>query len=316
METKETTDCRFFTAGDVVLCCEPLVWVLDSSAYETRCAYCLQKSQELRTCSGCKLHRYCSVACQSADWKLEHKLECVLLKTATGRDIIAKLANKIKLNVMMDIPGMGRKSAKDLLSMLPVNPAQSEINRTVTPSHGMEELKAIGVPVTELLVYYGLVRYNGVPMHDALCHVTAPFGMALYPQAPLPRMTPVCWDVNVVLNFQGRRLLIHAVEDIPQYTGLEDLRYNDALDPFSQTREERRADFEKRYGYPCACRRCTPEYDAEINPLRCVTPGCMNPIPSDSRAHQPCSECGAINSARLAQFSQFIRQLHPNYSNI
>ncbi|XP_055353866.1 histone-lysine N-methyltransferase SMYD3-like [Paramacrobiotus metropolitanus] len=155
METKETTDCRSFTAGDVVSCCEPLVWVLDSSAYETRCAYCLQKSQELRTCSGCKLHRYCSVACQSADWKLEHKLECVLLKTATGRDIIAKLANKIKLNVMMDIPGMGRKSAKDLLSMLPVNPAQSEINRTVTPSHGMEELKAIGVPVTRTL---GLLR--------------------------------------------------------------------------------------------------------------------------------------------------------------
>ncbi|XP_055343166.1 uncharacterized protein LOC129591521 [Paramacrobiotus metropolitanus] len=332
METKEPIDRRSFAAGDLVLRCEPFVWVLESDEYQARCAYCLRQSEELRTCSRCRLHRYCSVTCQSTDWKLEHKLECTLLKTATDstngtehdiivhssqyglevpQELIAKLANKIKLNTMMDIPGMGRKSARDLLSMLPANPAQSEYEQLMSPADMLawesENSMLTGVPAADVLNYYGLLHYNALYIYDTkFCGVSGPIGLAVFPQASLRRMTPVCWDINVLLTFHGRRLFIHAAEDIPQYTGLRDLRYNEHPDPFCQTRAERRAAFEKKFGHPCTCRRCSPECDAEINPLRCVTEGCSNRIPSDIRAHHACFECGAINRDRLTQFHQFM----------
>ncbi|XP_055349242.1 uncharacterized protein LOC129596093 [Paramacrobiotus metropolitanus] len=331
MGTKEAVQdaCRSFKAGDVVLCCEPLVWALERSAYETRCAYCLLENQELRTCSGCKLHRYCSVACQAADWKLEHNLECAVLKTApvgntkmardssmpykldVPREFVAKLVNKIKLNPMMDIPEVGRKSFSDLLLKLPTNPAQSEIERQLLPGVSAWDPESIltGVPAEVFVACYATLRYSALNMYDVLGTAC---GVAVYPQAPPRRMTRVCWDINVELNRQGRRLVIHAAEDIPQYTGLRDLRYSDLQEPFCRTRAERRAVFQERYGYLCTCRRCTPEYDAEINRLRCVTVGCMNQIPSDSRALQACSECGALNGDRLQQFRRFIQQFETN----
>ncbi|XP_055349286.1 uncharacterized protein LOC129596120 [Paramacrobiotus metropolitanus] len=207
MEMKESLQAsasRSFKAGDRVMCCEPVVWALESSYYKTRCAYCLRESRELRTCSGCKFHRYCSVVCQSADWKLEHKLECALLKTEIGgnmetacrppdpaRVLSIKLANKIKLNTMTEIPGAGRKSVKVLLLMLPVSPEQSELERLMTselsagkPPNSMP----IGVPVKEFLTYYGILLHNAMRIFDALYWPRVPIGLALYPQVTLHRI--------------------------------------------------------------------------------------------------------------------------------
>ncbi|XP_055328532.1 N-lysine methyltransferase SMYD2-B-like [Paramacrobiotus metropolitanus] len=330
METAPSKGSHSYSVGDLIMCCDPLVWVLESGAYKTRCAYCFQKSRKLSRCSGCQLHRYCNSACQTADWKIEHKEECGLLKkfgtgaclpsehgplgeTASGNyavptDMIAKLANKIKLKTMMNILGMGQKSAKDLLLMLPANPSQSRVEEELQPTVSAMESRnslILGLTPAEFLAYYGILRYNLLPIYDMLA---TPIGLAVYPQAPPGRMTPVCWDINVVLHYRGRRLVMHAVQDIPNYTGLGDLRFNDTRQPFNVPRAERRARFEQRYDYPCTCRRCTEEYEAEINSLRCVTEGCTERIPSDSRAQRACSECGAINSDRLTQFHRFLQQ--------
>ncbi|XP_055328544.1 uncharacterized protein LOC129581466 [Paramacrobiotus metropolitanus] len=322
---------RSFAAGDVVLRCEPLVWVLKSHAYETRCAYCLRKSQKLSICADCKLHSYCNRACQRADWKLEHKLECELLMTTSGNDmaalrdcgplgigseysldmprlLIAKLVNKIKSNKMITVPGMDPQSVKDFVLTLPADPKQSTIASNLSPTKFVSESsKSIKIPAADFLAYYGLVNYNALPIYDALLMVSQPIGLAVYPVTPR-HMTLVCWDMNALLHYHGRQLVIHAAEDIPQYSGLQDLRYNAFQEPFRLARAERRAEFEQRHGYPCTCRRCTPEYEAEINPLRCVTSGCTNSIPSDDRAMQACVECGAINADRLRQFREFLQQ--------
>ncbi|XP_055352826.1 histone-lysine N-methyltransferase SMYD3-like [Paramacrobiotus metropolitanus] len=329
METKETvstTGSRSFKPGDVVMCCEPLVWVLDSNTYKTRCAHCLHASQELRTCSGCKLHRYCSVECQSTDWKLEHKLECALLKNATGakwetapgstnstaqqvlkipRELVAKLANKIKLNLTIDVPGLGRKSVKELWEMLPSHPKLGQEN--TTRQIAAIEDPPLGITLPEMVEYYVNIQHNAMPIMDA-AKGKGHIGMAVYPPASPRLMTPVCWDKNVVLNFRGRRLVIHAVEEIPNYTGLKDLRFDYIREPYHQTRAERRAVFEKFYGYPCTCRKCTRQYEADINPLKCITAGCANRIPSDNRALQPCTDCGALNYERLMAYVQFMVQ--------
>ncbi|XP_055352830.1 uncharacterized protein LOC129598799 [Paramacrobiotus metropolitanus] len=331
---------RSFACGDLVIACDPLVWALERSAYKTRCAYCLEESSELRACSGCQLHRYCNSTCQAADWKVEHKLECAMLKKISSKssgthkelisivaflpegesslfpiilDMIAKLANKIKLNTTTDIPGLGQKSAHDLLQMLPPNPAQSSTERILLPTRittgsGTENATVLDMPLMDFLKYYGIIHYNFMPVCDVL-EDSACIGLALYPQASRRQMTPVCLDINVVLNNRGRQLVVHAVENIPEYTGLQDLRYTAVQEPFNQTRAERRAAFVKYHGYPCTCRKCTEEYDADVNPLKCVTMGCSNRIPSDSRARGACSECGALNGDRLAQFRRFMQQL-------
>ncbi|XP_055352838.1 uncharacterized protein LOC129598807 [Paramacrobiotus metropolitanus] len=325
-ETVQTVGSRSFKAGDVVLCCEPLVWALERSAYKTRCVFCLQRSQDLRSCSGCKLHRYCSKVCQTADWKMEHKLECALLKTATGgsmeatggpsgssmqyflktpRELIVKLANKLKLNPMSDIPGIGRKSARELWHMLPSHPRLGLVETTMeiaaNPNRPMD------IALTDVVEYYSNVDHNAVPILDTV-NDPAPIGIAVYPLASPRLMTPVCWDKNVLCSFRGRRLIIHAMEDIPNYTGLKDLRYNNMPEPYHLTRAERRVLFENLHGYPCNCRKCTPEYEADINPLKCITVGCANRIPSDIRALQPCIECGALNKERLKEYRHFMAQ--------
>ncbi|XP_055344290.1 N-lysine methyltransferase SMYD2-B-like [Paramacrobiotus metropolitanus] len=335
METQESvpiTEKRSFAPGDVVMACDPLVWVLERSAYKTHCAFCLKDGQGLRKCAGCQLHHYCNTTCQTADWKMEHKAECAMLKqmglvngeteptvillaglrggrtsqpfpmsTDIFRDMTTKLDFKVKRNAMMDVSGMGSKSVAEVLRMMPANHADPE-SHPVLPFE-----KSSMLP--DKSIYYEILSYNTWPLYDVLTgYGKDPIGFALYSQTVRHQMTPVCWDINVVLNRRGRQLFIHAAEDIPQYTGLKDLRYSELMEPSRQTCEERRGEFRKRHGYPCPCRRCTDEYDADINRLRCVTVGCTNRIPSDRRAQAACSECGAINRSRLVQFRRFVQE--------
>ncbi|XP_055344235.1 N-lysine methyltransferase SMYD2-like [Paramacrobiotus metropolitanus] len=265
---------RSIFAGGLVMSCDPMVWMLERSVYKRLCAYCLQESLELRTCSGCQMHRYCSGACQLADWKVEHKLECAMMKEMsvhlnelmdelTGEPAVsgpsgrvhssrrpdvpfaavffclsAKLLNKTKKNAVMDIPGLGSKSVADLVLIFTGNASQ---------------------PDDEVSMQQEFLKHNGLDLYDMLAP-RLPIGRAVYPQALRARMTPVSWDINVVLNRRGRMLLMHAVEDIPLFNGLQDLRFNDMGDPFRLTRVERRAEFERRYGHPCSCRKCTEAY--------------------------------------------------------
>ncbi|XP_055343135.1 N-lysine methyltransferase SMYD2-like [Paramacrobiotus metropolitanus] len=270
---------RSFAVGDVVMSCDPFVWVMESSAYKTHCAYCMRDGQELRICSGCKLHRYCSAACQAADWKAEHKTECALLKkVGTGcnltvpqssssctmkycldlpADLIAKFANKIKLNAVTDVPGLGPKSAKELWDMLPFNPKPMLLNNIYQRIMDVMKLK-LGMDLPDMLTNTSKMMYNMVTIVPLKS--LAPLGLAVYPLVSPRLMTPVCWDMNVVKSFRGRRLFIHAVEDIPNFTGLKDLRYNDIEEPHFFTRTMRRTEFENQNGYPCTCRKCTQQY--------------------------------------------------------
>ncbi|XP_055336766.1 uncharacterized protein LOC129587176 [Paramacrobiotus metropolitanus] len=124
-------------------------------------------------------------------------------------------------------------------------------------------------------------------------------------------MTPVCWDINVTMHVQGKHLVVIATEDIPTYTGLHDLRTNEngkppsRKDMYTMTRDERRDLFQLQHQFPCECGKCTTNYEAEINPLKCTTVGCSERLPSDNRALEPCPQCGALNSERLELYRSF-----------
>ncbi|XP_055332447.1 N-lysine methyltransferase SMYD2-B-like [Paramacrobiotus metropolitanus] len=296
-----------FKAGDEILSCEPWIWCLDWRYYPEACAYCLAEPGVLQMCSKCRVHRYCSKECQGADWRSEHKNECKTLKHIAA-DIAAnkagdleadsirsaengkipgsisfiltqKIARKARLNAKEEIAGHGKLSVSEILDLFP------RTNR-----HD----------------YCVTITYcNAIPIYNP-GQKTRVIGMGLFPQVPHWTMTPVCLDSNITMDFQKRRLFIHAMEDIPVYRGMQDLRYAEfPCDLFSRTRLERREMFEKTHRRPCICRKCTKEYAAEIDPLKCVTPGCMERLPSDERSLAACPQCGALNDDRLKRFQEF-----------
>ncbi|XP_055350638.1 uncharacterized protein LOC129597196 [Paramacrobiotus metropolitanus] len=245
------SDSRSFCAGDLILTCEPWVWGFDQKAYATHCAHCFQEKKELAICSGCQLHRYCNKTCQVSDWKTEHKFECAMLKKLGGRmkslnvsidsmnfsgsrplDLMAKTACKIKRNATMNLGELGPVSAVDILRLFPTYEAVATSRESANrKDHGVDcptsdfigTMKSfLGLSSSEFSEYYNIAGHNALAMFDIL-GTHHPFGHALYPQAPFRAMTPACWDVNVVLNFVGRRLVIHATQDIPNYTGLHNV---------------------------------------------------------------------------------------------
>ena len=62
----------------------PLVHVVDDAHMMSRCAWCLASEEEvpsgnLKSCTACKVVRYCGGECQKADW-VHHKRECSSFK--------------------------------------------------------------------------------------------------------------------------------------------------------------------------------------------------------------------------------------------
>ncbi|XP_055343085.1 uncharacterized protein LOC129591452 [Paramacrobiotus metropolitanus] len=305
---------RSFAGGDVVMACDPFVWALEPSCYKTYCAFCFRNKEPLRTCTGCRLHRYCSVTCQTADWKLEHRLECSLLaKIEAGtkmessshssgigtvysfqppQELLTKMVHKIALNVRVDVPGQGLRTAREVLDSLPQHPLVQDKNVIQQTMELREMDPSTGVTMLDILACHGIVAKNTQTIFNSpIVSGNTPNGFAVYPLTPQHDMTAVCWDVNVVINFRAA------------------LRFSEMRQQTFTTRDVRRTDFEKSTGHPCTCRKCTEEYDAEINLLKCVTAGCSNRIPSDRRAMEACTECGAINSERLKEFRRYQQRL-------
>lgn len=74
-------------AGDpIIKITEPFLIVVEKDALDRVCSYCLTEADtsSLKRCTGCKVVRYCTSACQKADWKPIHKHECSLLQKLPG----------------------------------------------------------------------------------------------------------------------------------------------------------------------------------------------------------------------------------------
>jgi len=68
-------------AGDVIIRVkDPYVLIPRNSIIPTVCYECLLEERNLKTCTGCKIVRYCSKNCQKNSWKDLHKLECKVFR--------------------------------------------------------------------------------------------------------------------------------------------------------------------------------------------------------------------------------------------
>ncbi|XP_055350627.1 uncharacterized protein LOC129597185 [Paramacrobiotus metropolitanus] len=327
---------RAIAAGDLVQSADPWLWAFNDTAYKKRCAHCFQERGHLHECPGCRVHRYCSTACQEADWKKEHEVECALIKgIESNMDklqsmwalfglsrlsehdrmpatfvLLAKLAHKVKENAVSDIPDLGQLPAKDIVNLFryrPIlDPEDPVVNFTNMQLSALGDL--LGTPGSRLADYSQMIHYDAFPIRQPSGTLA---GVAMYPTLRYRAMTPVCLDVNVTMGMHGRRLMVFATEDIPNYTGLRDLRCNvTSHRPYAESRESRRNGFEYyNLDEACTCQKCTREFEAEMNPLQCVTPGCIARIPSDARAVKPCPQCGANNSGQLLRFHRLEKKL-------
>lgn len=73
--------------GEVIISIsEPFLIVVEKDTLNQVCSYCFAPSEaaSLRRCAGCKVTRYCSAACQKADWGSIHSKECSILKKLPG----------------------------------------------------------------------------------------------------------------------------------------------------------------------------------------------------------------------------------------
>mmetsp|Transcript_40333 Transcript_40333/g.108218 ORF Transcript_40333/g.108218 Transcript_40333/m.108218 type:complete len:195 (-) Transcript_40333:33-617(-) len=69
---------RSFEPGEILLSTEPYAFVVNSDIAVSHCHNCLQNKKELRSCSGCKIARYCGVECQKKSWSRWHRWECAV----------------------------------------------------------------------------------------------------------------------------------------------------------------------------------------------------------------------------------------------
>lgn len=106
-------------------------------------------------------------------------------------------------------------------------------------------------------------------------------------------------------------MVVKATKDLTLSSELRSPGLVQDLQPLPRTLRQRY--YLAIYGRECDCQKCSDEYEAEINPMKCVTSGCNEVIPTDQRALQPCRKCGVKNDEeRLLQarktYEEFVRR--------
>ncbi|XP_055354394.1 uncharacterized protein LOC129600033 [Paramacrobiotus metropolitanus] len=270
----------------------------------------------------------------NADWEMEHKFECTLMKRITDYrqkvarerppfSVVTILNLKIQKSVLDHVPGLdGKKSVKEILLSLngsrPTRLVQEITEFTKTQIY--KDLMAVANPnpadrptETDFIDTQLRVIQNLWPLSDFNSKGGAPciFGSGLFLEIGRTHGSgTVCMNFNAMQVFPGKTLRVVALDDISGCKGLADVRWCNPMFVgwFSLPAKQRREYFQKSYGRACGCRKCTPDYEAEINPLKCVTTGCHERIPSDERALMPCAQCGAINEPRLRALRGFVEK--------
>ncbi|EXJ95655.1 hypothetical protein A1O1_00777 [Capronia coronata CBS 617.96] len=275
--------------SQLVFVAQPLLVALETTKLATSCYYCFRSPSEsdwqasdepkgnLKTCSRCKVVRFCDQKCQTQAWSQYHRLECKLYSKLYPRILPSSVRAIIRL-LKQHKEGMLLEGEWEHLLKL--------------ESHQEEIAKAGGQRWQDLIIMMqGIKGYSGTDQSPELilrliCILTVnsftltnvtfdSIGLVLHPK---PALVNHSCDPNAYVRFDifspshqpgdqaSGSLSVHALRDIGKDEEIT-ISYVDTTFPLERRRQELR----ERYFFSCQCDLCargqdTPQDTCHFSP--------------------------------------------------
>ncbi|GFS03612.1 histone-lysine N-methyltransferase SMYD3 [Elysia marginata] len=277
-----------WTQGSVVMEARPYAHIICQKYAEERCNFCLKSFGNLKKCASCKNVRYCGVACQKTDWKI-HKTECPIMRRVPNvpTDSIRLYLRLVLLHLGHSSSFKDHKAEapcirgfNDLMSHsenIKTDKKRTELFHIATDflrayTHGVLQLpnddtlldifgKQTYTHQSKVNSYFRALQYGSLLGAQILTfHKFQARPLAKYPfyrWVDWGKLGPSVLDhrcrPNAVASFNGPRVVVRAVEDIPSGR-LSDV-YLSYVDPMA-TVSERHQQLQEQYYFSCDCNGC------------------------------------------------------------
>ncbi|KAM4040268.1 histone-lysine N-methyltransferase SMYD3 isoform 2-T2 [Anomaloglossus baeobatrachus] len=211
---------RHIAVGELVTCAEPFVYTTCRRSFrgDPVCDHCLRRSEKLQRCSQCKFARYCNSQCQ-----LEQP-DCTSGELYSINDLQSHYKD---LNVDMK-QGLGHLAAT----------LEQYLKKEIPDSSKLP-------PGFQTLDCFSKLTCNSFTIGDGEMQDVA---VGLYPSMSL--LNHSCGP-NCVIVFEGTRLNLHTVKEIPKGEELT-ISYMDVKMPSHM----RQMQCQRQYCFTCDCHRC------------------------------------------------------------
>ncbi|KAI5475460.1 hypothetical protein MNV49_001351 [Pseudohyphozyma bogoriensis] len=288
-----------FIAGSTLISTAPLVSVLDSRNLASRCSRCFRASEdfedqrELLQCSVCKLVKYCSASCQTADWTA-HKLECKALISYSA----AALAGGAKGNGTTPVPDTPVRALGRVLWAMAAKGGELvksqfdslQSHRASLSSSQQEEYYNLSMTLSRYVGPETLAKVSG-SSGAALMDLCSRFTSNSF-SLTTPHLTNIGVSISPLVALINHSCSPNAVVVFPSFpstsTTSKHMRAV-AISPISPGEEvltsyvdlvlpveERRDDLEERYKFECTCEACETQSalrEGLVDPRKAVVCG-------------------------------------------
>ncbi|KDE06515.1 hypothetical protein MVLG_03166 [Microbotryum lychnidis-dioicae p1A1 Lamole] len=263
------------TVGTTLLNTKPFLSLLDNANLRLRCSTChvnemeMNVKQALLQCSGCRVVRYCSKACQKSDWK-DHKPECDAMNRwkvqGTERSTASKSSEfpdtriRALARVLWKFDKEGKVAQDEFASLYAGDYLKDEIteengswlmslNGFVTPAKLREHIPSVEAwkkicaqydlnSFALTTPYLDTVGVSISPLVALFNHSCQANAVIVFPSVPSPSKNPAYMRVVAI------RPIKEGEEVVTSY-----------VDPLL-TRGRRRKELRERYGFECCCAVC------------------------------------------------------------
>ncbi|TEB31963.1 SET domain-containing protein, partial [Coprinellus micaceus] len=326
--TKETGRGLYSTTnyrpGDVIFSVKPHVAALSLSHLDGYCSSCFGVGDgvDLKRCTGCKIVRYCTPACQTRDWTF-HKHECNALhqwmKAASAESpgearppsdairCLGRILWRIQKLGASHIWAKEYRSMQSRMSSLPkdADPFNSEVHTHL--AHGV--VGYLGLTSPDQLEPYGirsagdlvdLISRFTTNTFTATTPTLSPLGACVAPSVAL--INHSC-DPNAVVVFpRAGGETSKDIEPLLQVVAIKHIRPGDeVLTSYIDTtlpRELRQQSLKETYHFTCKCPLCSPAIGTPVDmreamwcPKRC---GGLCVLPTEQDSFTRCTRCNAV----------------------
>ncbi|KAK4540805.1 hypothetical protein LTR36_008882 [Oleoguttula mirabilis] len=281
---------KTFAPGDIILSlARPLVTELDKGRLDDTCAWCCSRAAtdpherassrkmglpagftEVKACTGCNTIKYCSKACQSKAWKLEHKHECKVLAVPNRPPLPHGVRATLKLLRRLQADD---KAVKEVLRFAPKFDAVRKADPDTyddycTLAYGAwkyaDEPSKANLDVARHLFF--AVNCNALTLSTPLDDVSLGIGFD-----PLVCRVNHSCDPNAFFIFNCPQAVLRASRPVAKGEEIF-IKYRDGTNPFTI----RQAELKESYYFDCTCAKCakgvTLREDAFAKPIESLNP--------------------------------------------